>query len=214
MTWKTIKGYEGLYEVSDCGAVRSCDRRIKTSILHVDSRLIKGRELKQNRKRNGYKTVDLCKNGKVTTVLVHRLVATEFVPNPNGCRYVNHKDSNRANNRVSNLEWVTSSENRKHGIEFGNVIFRQTRKVICNDTGAIFSQSKIAAQWIVDNFPDRCSGNVAVVANNIRRACNGITPKAYGFSWKYHEGSTTIPKGSTLKRVEMGASSNEDEDIV
>ena len=215
MKWKPVPHYAGIYEVSENGDVRSCDRTVATDIRHVKSRLIKGRILKQSTKRNGYKTVDLCKEGKVTTTLVHRIVATAFIPNPQNHKYVNHKDSNRANNSASNLEWVTSSENRKHGVECGNVVFRQTRAVKCIETGEIFEQAKIAAMWLAKNYPSRCNGEMPVVANNIRRSCKGFTPKAYGFTWAYHEGSTTIPKGSTRKRVEMGDPSEmEGEDIV
>ena len=214
MTWKPIKGYEHLYEVSDLGEIRSLDRRIKTNILHSTSRVIKGKPIKLNKKRNGYLTADLSKEGKVTTTLVHRLVAEAFIPNPKNLRFVNHIDSDRTNNRADNLEWVTSSENRKHGIEFGNVVFRQTRPVICVDTGQVFEQAKIAAFWLIEQHPERTQGKPSVVAANIRTACKGRTPKAYGFTWKYHEGSTTIPKGSRAKRPEMGASVKADEDIV
>ena len=173
MSWKPVNGYEGLYEVSDSGEVRSCDRYIKTDIRHVKSRLIKGRILYQNPKSTGYKTVDLCKDGKVKTTLVHRLVAEAFLPNPDGLRFVNHKDSNRANNAVRNLEWVK------------------------------------------ETYPDRINGTMRVAAHNIASACKGRTPKAYGFTWIYHEGSTTILKGSRGKRSEMGDPSNiEGEDIV
>ena len=79
--WKDVVGYEGLYEVSDSGEVRSRDRYIKTEIRHVKSRLIKGKMLFQNIKSNGYKTVDLCKNGQVKTTTVHRIVAEAFLPN-------------------------------------------------------------------------------------------------------------------------------------
>lgn len=212
--WKPISGYEGLYEVSDKGNVRSVDRYIDAKIKHVKKRLIKGVVLKKNKKRNGYFTVDLCKNGVVKTTLIHRLVANAFVENDRGCKYVNHIDSNRENNNASNLEWVTSRENRMHGIDSGNVVFRQTKAVKCVENGKVFEQAKIAAKWLIDNYPNRSSGKIIVIAQNIRRACNGGTPKAYGFTWKYHKGSTTIPKGSTRKRVEMGSASKEDEDIV
>lgn len=214
MTWKSIPEYAGLYEVSDTGEIRSCDRLVNTNICNVNTRRIKGKVLKQNTKINGYKTVDLCKDGKVTTALVHRLVASAFVPNPKGLHFVNHKDSNRSNNIAKNLEWVTSSENRKHGIKSGNVVFRQTRKVKCIETGEVFAQAKVAAEWLIKNFPERCKGKLIVAAQNIRCACKGRTPKAYGFTWRYYEGSTTIPEGSTLKRVEMGGPSKEGEDIV
>lgn len=192
MTWKPINGYEGMYEVSDSGEVRSCDRYIKTDIRHVTSRLIKGRILTQNTKSNGYRTVDLCKNGKVKTTTVHRIVANAFLPNPNGLRFVNHKDSNRCNNSADNLEWVTSSENRLHGIEHGNVKFH-VKAVKCNENGLVFESPKKAAEWIAENFPDRTKGEAGTTVGNIRAACKGAKHTAYGFTWLYHEGSTTIP---------------------
>lgn len=193
MIWEPIEGYEGLYEVSEHGEIRSCARYIKTSIRHVETRLIEGRFLKQNTKRNGYKTVDLCKEGKVKTILVHRIVAKAFCPNPKGHRFVNHIDSNRANNDSCNLEWVSSSENRMHGIKHGNITFGQTRKVLCIENGMVFEQAYKAASWIKREYPERVKGETGVAANNIRAACRGIKHTAYGLTWEYHEGSTTIP---------------------
>ena len=190
MNWKPVKGYEGLYEVSETGLVRSLDRYIVASIRHVDKRLIKGKTLYQATKRNGYKTVDLCKNCKVKTTLVHRLVAEAFCPNPNGLRFVNHKDSDRTNNNASNLEWVTSSENRMHGIAQGNVTFRQ-RAVQCIETGVVYEAPKYAAEWL--QSIGKFNGKLTTASCNIRMACYGQRPTAYGFTWKYHEGSTTIP---------------------
>ena len=203
-SWKPIAEYEGLYEVSDRGNVRSLDRYIKTDIRHVSERLIKGKILKKNLKRNGYLTVDLSKGCKTKTTLVHRLVAETFIPNPNGLRFVNHKDSNRQNNDVANLEWVTSSENRLHGISDGNVTFR-SRQIVCVEKKKVFDRPMIAAEWIAKKYPERINGSLRVAAQNIRGSCNGNRHTAYGFTWEYHEGSTTIPKGSTPKRVEMGS---------
>ena len=92
MTWKPIKNYENLYEISDDGEVRSLEREVKTKIRNVSRRVISGKILKQSMKRNGYKTVDLSKGGKVKTVLVHRLVAEAFLPNNDGKYFVNHID--------------------------------------------------------------------------------------------------------------------------
>lgn len=197
--WKPIKGYEKLYEVSNKGNVRSVDRYCKTNIKNVNKRLIKGKILNKNLKRNGYYTVDLSKDGKVKTTLIHRLVAETFIDNSKGLKYVNHIDSNRKNNDCSNLEWVTSSENRIHGIKKGNVIFRQTKNVFCVEENIVFEQAKIAALWIIENYPERTNGKKKVIAGNIRNCCLERTPKAYGFTWEYHKGSTTISKESTLK---------------
>ena len=213
MLWKPVKGYEGLYEVSENGDIRSLDRYVKTDILHVKTRLIKGRNIKLNLKSNGYYTADLCKEGKVRTTLVHRIVAEAFLPNPHGLRFINHKDSNRANNNVCNLEWVTSSENRMHGIKQGNVTF-PSRKILCVETGMIFERQRLAAEWVKENYPDRINSDLRVASANIKAACREMRPRAYGFTWQHCEGSTTIPKGSRGKRPEVGDPAQAGEDIV
>lgn len=184
MEWKPVKGYEGLYEVSDEGQVRSLDRKRRANIRNVTTTWIKGKVLKPNLKHNGYYTVDLCRDGKITTTTVHRIVADAFIPNPEGKHFVNHIDSDRTNNTVSNLEWVTSSENRIHGIKSGNVTFSQTRSVTCVETAMTFEKAADAARWVAQNYPERVNGKISIAANNIRGACRGRTPRAYGFTWK------------------------------
>lgn len=107
--WKDIKDYEGLYQVSDRGNVRSIVR--KDSI----GRKIDGRILKPIPNTNGYIRVGLCKNGIRKNKYVHRLVAEAFIPNPEKLPEVNHKDEIKTNNELSNLEWCTSEYNSNHG---------------------------------------------------------------------------------------------------
>ena len=116
MNWSKVVGYEGLYEVSDCGFVRAIDRTVVNK--HGFNRSIKGRALSQ-RARNGYLACNLCKNGVEKTHNVHRLVAIAFIPNPDKKPQVNHIDGNKENNDISNLEWCTASENQKHASETG-----------------------------------------------------------------------------------------------
>lgn len=103
--WKPIKGYEGLYEVSNMGRVKS---------LHRSQGII----LKQGT-FHGYMKVGLHKNGTRSTKKVHRLVATAFIRNPNNYEFVNHKDGNKKNNTVDNLEWCTRSYNMRHAYHNG-----------------------------------------------------------------------------------------------
>lgn len=114
--WKDINGYEGLYQVSNFGEVKSLAHLVRSSRGN-SYRMSPSRILKKGligRERNYYSVV-LCKNGKTQTFLVHRLIAEAFIPNPNNLPQVNHIDENTKNNSISNLEWVTSKENDNHG---------------------------------------------------------------------------------------------------
>lgn len=113
--WKDIQGYEGKYQVSNLGNVRSLDR---TEQSNVGERVRYGKTLSL-RDNKGYKTVVLCKEGNQKSFYVHRLVAEAFIPNKNNKPDVNHIDGNKANNRFENLEWCTESENLKHSFELG-----------------------------------------------------------------------------------------------
>ena len=106
--WKDVVGYEGLYEISSIGNVRN--RKTK-------------KVLKPNN-TDGYNQVGLYKNGKKKYYMIHRLVGFAFIPNPDGKPLVNHKDSNRKNNVLTNLEWVTHQENSDHANEKGRTKYR------------------------------------------------------------------------------------------
>ena len=113
--WKNIVGYEGKYQISNLGRVKSLKDRYG----------YRERILKPSTNKRGYKKVVLVKVGeKRKTFLVHRLVAEAFIPNPNNYSEVNHKDENPSNNNVDNLEWCT----RKYNINYGTAIERATEK--------------------------------------------------------------------------------------
>ena len=116
--WKEISDFNGIYEVFNFGRFRSLNRVTKCS----DGRIMnfKGKTLKLHKKSDGYVRVMLCINGKSKLYSAHRLVAKTFIPNPENKKEVNHINSDRSNNNVYNLEWVTSSENLKHSYDFGN----------------------------------------------------------------------------------------------
>lgn len=115
-TWVPIVGYEGLYEVSSQGDVRSIDRLETTKGNYLKKR--RGVSLKPGKVR-GYNRVSLCKNGCIKQISVHRLVAEAFIPNPDNKPCINHKNAIKSDNRVENLEWCTHSENTLHAIENG-----------------------------------------------------------------------------------------------
>lgn len=109
--WKDIQDYDGLYQVSNLGRVKSIDRKVlQFNGYSYSYRIYRGKILKQSVTNNGYKKVTLY-NKKPKTISVHRLVAQAFIPNPNNYSQVNHIDENKENNCVNNLEWCDSKYN-------------------------------------------------------------------------------------------------------
>ena len=112
--WKAVKGYEGFYEVSNFGNVRSLDRVIKSK--HNGTTLRKGRILIPfYEEKKGYYQISLTKDRKAKKYRVHRLVAVAFLENPFNYTDVNHKDEDKTNNNVDNLEWCTRKYNNNYG---------------------------------------------------------------------------------------------------
>jgi hypothetical protein len=155
--WKDIKGYEGLYQVSNLGRVKS---------IHFNhSKKATEKILKLIKDRDGYVDAFLYKNGKVKHFRMHRLVAKAFIPNPNNLPQINHIDENVNNNRVDNLEWCTVGYNinygkrnekvsnalkgRKRSEEYKKNLSKSIsksigKKIICITTGEIFNTIKLA----------------------------------------------------------------------
>lgn len=122
--WRDIKGYEGLYQVSNIGRVKSLERII-TNTLGSYTRAEK--ILVPLKTKKGYYQIHLHKNGVCKTSKIHRLVAEAFIPNPLNKSQVNHIDGNKINNNVENLEWATQEENMQHAYKTG--LKAQTKEV-------------------------------------------------------------------------------------
>lgn len=125
--WKDVVGYEGIYEVSDTGQVRTHKNKTTNSERH-GVRHWKQRVLKQKCNNNRDFRVALWKEKKSKDFLVHRLVAEAFIPNPELKRTVNHIDGNPKNNHVDNLEWASFKENNNHA--FDNNLIKTSKKVV------------------------------------------------------------------------------------
>lgn len=116
-TYKPVVGFEGLYEVSDLGNVKSLERE-EISYSRGGNAFTRKRNeriLKARSDIHGYQIVALCKDGKTYDKKIHRLVAEAFIPNPSGLPIINHKDENPSNNKLTNLEWCTNQYNQLYG---------------------------------------------------------------------------------------------------
>lgn len=129
--WKDIKGYEGLYQVSNLGRIKSIRRNII---------------MKVRKDKYGYYQLGLTKNKEQKTFKAHRLVAETFIPNHNNLPEINHKDEDKTNNRVENLEWCTNKYNMNYGTRRERAIDKCKKKVQCVTTGEEFNSIKEAAE--------------------------------------------------------------------
>lgn len=154
--WRSVPGYEGCYEVSSLGQVKSVGRIVNKGVY---SYFRKERILKLD-DRGDYIQITLSKDSKDSRFMVHRLVAAAFLPNPDNLPVVNHKDGDKHNNQVSNLEWCTHSQNVQHAIQTGLIRSGQQKingskatdtvgvRVRCVDTGELFDSIASAARYI------------------------------------------------------------------
>ena len=134
-TWKYVKGFEGVYKVSSKGYVKSLSRKRK--VCGGSYRLVKERILKNSLTNTGYYRVSLINLDTPKSMLVHRLVALAFIPNPENKRTINHKNGITIDNRVENLEWATDKENIDHSkFVLGNKY--SDRKLINIETGEVY----------------------------------------------------------------------------
>lgn len=130
--WEDVKGYEGLYQISNLGNIKSVNRAVKRVTNDKEHIVVfHGKILKPHISDRGYLRLKLSKNGIEKTHKIHKLVAIAFVNNPNGYCEVNHKDGNKSNNHVDNLEWCSRSQNVRHAVNLGLLRGRKKMKVGC-----------------------------------------------------------------------------------
>ena len=175
--WKDIQGYEGVYQISNLGEIKSLERMIVTN--DNITKKIKEKILKPCLRKNGYYGIVLKKDDKSKYYAIHRLVAQHFIPNPNNLPQVNHKDENKINNCVENLEWCTSQYNINYGTH--------------NERQAL-AKSKTVYQYSLEKellniwkSTHDVKYKLGYGQGNIASFCRGERKTAYGYIWSYEK---------------------------
>jgi len=192
--WKDIKDYEGIYQVSNLGRVKSLARIRKSrkdNKGNQSSYQYKGCILKQKNRKTKvkgleYYQVSLSKNGVEKMVSPHRLVAEAFIPNPDNKPYVNHIDGNGKNNSVDNLEWTTNQENQNHAVRV--LMHSHNKPIIAFDKHTKnkeyeFEIMNDAAKWLIST--GRTIDSTCLTG--IIKCCKRKIPSYLGFIWRYRE---------------------------
>lgn len=165
-TWRPVKGYEDGYIINQIGTVISLNYR-NTG---------KPKKLAASDNGSGYLMICPSKNGTSTPELIHRLVANTFIPNPNNLPQVNHIDEDKLNNSVNNLEWVTRSQNLKHGTARSRMVEKQSKPVVAKD---------LNGEVILEFSSLNEAGRIGYDPSNISKCCRGIRASYKGLKWEY-----------------------------
>lgn len=187
--WRDVVGFEGIYQVSNQGRVRSVDR--------IDSAGKRQRgKLKRTKTNNrGYHQVHLYKNNIVNYLLLHRLVAAAFIENPSELPQVNHIDEDKDNNRADNLEWCDNMYNRHHGTGIQRMAQNRDYHAIGEKTAAKLSSGRVD-QLSLDGKHIKSHRSAAAAGKSIGKGhrqilacCRGKASHAYGYKWVYSLGT-------------------------
>ena len=178
--WKDIIGFEGLYKISNLGRVKSLGKGKSTNPLNCVEKI-----MKNGLSKRGYEKIKLMKDGSYYYHSIHRLVAINFIDNPENKPQVNHIDGNKSNNKVSNLEWNTPKENIQHSFDNGLNIQRVGKDSPCSkQVFQLDLDGNILKEWGSINEIKR---ELGYNSTGISRCCRKM-PKyntAYGYKWEY-----------------------------
>lgn len=159
--WKDIQGYEGRYQISNYGHIKSLKRNgCSGGTIRLEE-------------KHGYVRVRLWKESTVKNYSVHKLVALSFIPNPSNKQYINHKDGNKKNNHADNLEWCSHKENMIHAYNTGLVKTKKIKQIKNGKVIKIFLNVR------------RASIETGIQYASIYWCANGIYKQAGGFEWQY-----------------------------
>lgn len=184
--WKDIPGYEGCYQASSLGNIKSLSRLVGHPKGGL--KLTKEKIIKKQKGSNGYLIVGIYKNGEGGSKTVHRLIALTFIENPDNKKEVNHKDGHKKNNTVENLEWATVSENRHHafdtGLQKGPMHMLGMKGALCKHSKPVFklllSGKRIRYVSTID-----AQIKTGVDRSMISKCAMGKMKMAGGYKWEY-----------------------------
>lgn len=188
--WKDIASFEGVYQVSNVGRVKSLPRRVKSPIRNNPYIIRKERILKLGTNELGYKRVRLQIGDRDEQWIVHRIVAIAFIPNPENYPIINHIDSNPSNNHFLNLEWCTQSHNIKHAFRMGRKkapdFFFKPEYGRNNPASKQVRQLSLSGEFIKEwDCVSYIQRDLGFCRPNICAVCKGKALTAYGYKWEY-----------------------------
>lgn len=163
--WKDVLGYEGLYQVSNLGRIKSLPRHTT-----------RGKIRKLIPQRSGYLMFPAWKNGKLKLLSVHRCVAKAFIPNPKNLPQVNHKDECKTNNCVSNLEWCSAKYNTNYGTGHMRATYSESKSVL-----QLTLDGELVKRWLSATE----AGQHGFGEGNVANCCRGKLATAYGYKWQF-----------------------------
>ena len=163
--WKDIKGYEGYYQISNMGRVKSLERTVWNGRGY---RKMPEKILKPQKNRNGYLQVPLSKEGTEKKYYIHRLVANAFIPNPQGLPEINHLSEDKTDNRAENLEFCTSQYNKEY-----------------SQAKAVIAVNKVSGLIMEFNSIMEAERTLGIDKSSIVRCCKGKQKSAVGYTFAY-----------------------------
>ena len=181
--WKDIKDFEGLYQISNLGRIKSMQRYVKNK---SSKRVVKEKMLKNQINNKGYYSVILRKNGKTFTKTVHRLIAIAFIENKNNYPCINHKDGNKLNDKLDNLEWCSYKHNIREAYRLG--LNKYTNLINFKNLPKKVLQFDKNGNFIKEFDSIREASKIADVCyNSISLNCRGKQKYAGDYTWKFKE---------------------------
>ena len=188
--WKDIEGFEGMYQVSNMGRVKSLGNGKSDNSNYSKERILKASKLGA-----GYLKVNLYKDGIKKTCGIHRLVANAFIPNPSNLPQVNHKDENKENNCVTNLEWCSHEYNNNYGTRNQRVSEKKKGRKMSEESikkrsKPVIGVDKVTGLIVEFGSAHEAERKLGIFSSNITKCCKGKYKSMGGFYWYYADSDT------------------------